>query len=155
MAPHKGLLCFSFNWSNPVLWAHYAEKHAGICLGFNVPDEYARSVMYVGKRLPFPTESNEMIALEWLFTKFSDWSYEAECRIFAELDQEDEDGNYYADFKGNKMTLREVILGCKYPVAHESVLQSLLAAYDEEVKVIKARPSDESFNMIGDTAFCL
>ena len=52
------------------------------------------------------------------------------------------------------MMLREVIIGCECSVPPESVLQSLLAPYDEEVKVIRARPSNESFDMIEDTAFC-
>jgi hypothetical protein len=33
---HTGLLCFSADWTNPVLWSHYAEKHRGVCLGFNL-----------------------------------------------------------------------------------------------------------------------
>lgn len=41
--PHKGLLCFSDNWRSPVMWAHYADKHRGVCLGFDIakndPDE--------------------------------------------------------------------------------------------------------------------
>ena len=63
-------------------------------------------------RLPFPivSEVNEQTGLDWLFTKFSSWCYEAECRVFAKLDTE-EDGNYYADFEESQMTLREVILG--------------------------------------------
>ena len=32
-----GLLCFSFKWLNPLLWAHYADKHKEICLGFDLP----------------------------------------------------------------------------------------------------------------------
>ncbi|NDP48093.1 MAG: DUF2971 domain-containing protein [Sulfuriferula multivorans] len=39
----KGLLCFSESWHNPVLWSHYADKHRGVCLGFDIPDEYAIS----------------------------------------------------------------------------------------------------------------
>ena len=31
-----GLLCFSGNWTNPLLWSHYANKHKGICLGFDL-----------------------------------------------------------------------------------------------------------------------
>ena len=30
----KGLMCFSDNWRSSVMWAHYAEKHYGVCLGF-------------------------------------------------------------------------------------------------------------------------
>ena len=151
-----GLLCFSFKWSNPLLWAHYADKHKGICLGFDLPDNAVRHVAYVSTRLPFPnpSELNKRRAQDWLFTKYSGWCYEAECRVFAKLDHEDEDGNYFANFKENEMTFREIILGyeCQFPP--ESVLQSLLTPYDEEVKVIRARPSDESFDMIEDTAFC-
>ena len=150
ISERHGLLCFSIKWSNPLLWAHYADKHKGICLGFDLPDDLIGHVEYVSTRRPFPnpSELNERRAKEWLLTKFSGWCYEAEFRVFAELEQEDEKGNYFADFKKNKMTLREVILGCKCTFPPESVLQSLLAPYDEEVKVIKARPSDESFDMI-------
>ena len=31
-----GLLCFCEDWRSPVLWAHYAENHIGLCLGFEV-----------------------------------------------------------------------------------------------------------------------
>jgi len=34
----EGLICFSRSWKNPLLWSHYAEKHAGIGLGFEIPE---------------------------------------------------------------------------------------------------------------------
>ena len=150
----RGLLCFSFKWSNPLLWAHYADKHKGICLGFDLP--VIRHVAYVSTRLPFPilSEVNEQTGLDWLFTKFSGWCYEAECRVFANLDTEEEDGNYYADLEESQMTLREVILGCECQLNPTGVLESLLEPYKEEVRVIRVRPSDESFDMIEDTACC-
>jgi hypothetical protein len=46
----KGILCFSDNWRSPVMWAHYAAKHYGVCLGFDVPDEVVRSVEYNPER---------------------------------------------------------------------------------------------------------
>ena len=153
LAHDTGMLCFSFKWSNPVLWAHYADKHKGICLGFNVPDKYVRHVEYVDTRLPFPTELNEQIARDLLFTKFSGWCYEDECRIFANLEEEEE-GNYFSDFEENQMTLCEVILGCECQLDPTSIF-ALLEPHDAEVRVIRARSSDESFDMIEDTAFCL
>ena len=33
LSKSNGLLCFSKNWKNPVLWGHYADKHRGIALG--------------------------------------------------------------------------------------------------------------------------
>ncbi len=49
---HFGVICFSKRWSNPVLWAHYADKHRGICLGFDVPDSLIEEISYSGRRLP-------------------------------------------------------------------------------------------------------
>ena len=165
-----GMLCFSFKWLNPVLWAHYADKHKGICLGFDLPDGCIRKVCYVRKRKRLPSDWNkdEKTSLKWakrmLFTKFHGWAYEDEYRVFVKLDpeEEDENGNYHVDFKESHMTLREAILGCECPFP-ESVegrvlitrLQSRLEPYDEEVKLIRARPSDESFTMIENTAVCL
>src|SRR5258708_5524793 len=46
---NQGLLCFSQHWHNPVLWAHYADSHEGLCLGFDLPGErgVAQAVAYV------------------------------------------------------------------------------------------------------------
>ena len=43
---HTGLLCFSADWTNPVLWSHYAAKHRGICLGFDLKRECTQHVQY-------------------------------------------------------------------------------------------------------------
>src|SRR4030042_3833160 len=45
-----GLLCFSKNWTNPLLWSHYASKHEGICLGFDLtPGSEVQDVIYAKK----------------------------------------------------------------------------------------------------------
>ena len=46
-----GLLCFSKGWENPVQWTHYADKHRGICMGFDVPDNYLAVMKYEDNRL--------------------------------------------------------------------------------------------------------
>ena len=46
-----GILCFSKRWDNPVQWAHYADGHKGLCLGFDIPDEHLTKVDYVDKRM--------------------------------------------------------------------------------------------------------
>ena len=48
----NGLLCFSKTWRNPVLWEHYADKHRGLCLGFDVPKALLEKIKYVKLRLP-------------------------------------------------------------------------------------------------------
>lgn len=113
----RGVLCFSRRWSSPLLWAHYADKHRGICLGFDVPrsPEHLIEVDYVEARLPFPERLDEQVALQWLRTKFVDWKYEDEVRVFASRDQH-EGGNYFASFDKNGVTLREVITGHRCPI---------------------------------------
>src|SRR5580700_1933129 len=34
-----GALCFSRSWSNILMWSHYGDRHKGICLGFDLPDD--------------------------------------------------------------------------------------------------------------------
>ena len=72
----KGLLCFSMNWQNPVMWSHYADKHKGLCLGFDMPDYLLKKVNYVQSRFPKEKELDEDFMLKLLFTKFIHWGYE-------------------------------------------------------------------------------
>src|SRR5690242_12659557 len=85
VAKSTGMLCFSADWRDPVIWAHYSDKHRGICLGFELEDNLCQKVRYVSTRLPFPAlitmESTE-VALAMLSTKYSNWQYEQEIRAF-------------------------------------------------------------------------
>jgi hypothetical protein len=60
-----GLLCFSQNWTSPVLWSHYADKHRGICLGFDIREDLLKKVNYIEKRAMIPAE-NEIAARQAL-----------------------------------------------------------------------------------------
>ena len=51
-----GLLCFSKSWKNPVQWSHYADRHRGFCLGFDVPDTLIKKVTYGKTPLRFDRE---------------------------------------------------------------------------------------------------
>ena len=39
-----GLLCFCRDWTSPALWGHYAAKHSGVCLGFDLMRDLVREV---------------------------------------------------------------------------------------------------------------
>lgn len=98
-----GLLCFSSNWKNPVLWSHYASKHRGICLGFDLEDRYACKIDYVRERLPVVYKSgnpskgvDETYVSRLTRTKFVHWEYEEEVRMFIGLDEGVvEDGSHF------------------------------------------------------------
>src|ERR1700690_2518983 len=76
MTAQFGLLCFSSDWKDPVIWAHYSDKHRGLCLGFEIPDDKCRAVIYVSERVTFPTSPSKADSDRMLFTKYSNWKYE-------------------------------------------------------------------------------
>ncbi len=52
----NGLICLSKSWSNPLLWGHYADKHSGVALGFDVLDKLLAPVIYAKKPLKIPID---------------------------------------------------------------------------------------------------
>lgn len=150
----KGLICFSKSWSNPLMWGHYAEKHTGMCLGFDVPDKLLSPVIYAKRLLkmdidpktqkPKPTEQ---ILDKLLRTKFYDWKYEDEIRLFVELDHDTvESGKYFYSFTEDLM-LREIILGprCELPI--EGV-RNVVADFKQPVVVLKSRIAFTRFEVL-------
>lgn len=150
----KGLICFSKSWSNPLMWGHYAEKHTGMCLGFDVPDKLLAPVIYAKRllkmeidpktRKPKPTER---VVNQLLRTKFYDWKYEDEMRLFVELDHDTvESEKYFYSFSGDLM-LREIILGprCELPI--EGV-RSIVADFKPPVVVSKSRIAFTRFEVL-------
>ena len=153
---NNGLLCFSRSWANPVLWGHYADRHTGVALGFDGDHSlfkaaiYAREPFHVAinpeTNLPKPTEE-EMERL--LCTKFYDWKYEDEVRVFVKLDHSTlESGLYFYPFDSN-LTLREVVLGpmCEIPIGR---IRALVKDFDPPVAVIKASIAIGSFQVVNN-----
>jgi hypothetical protein len=109
-----GFLCFSRAWRNPLLWSHYADRHRGVAVEVELPEEQAMEVRYSRRRI------------EWDFrrilrsggfthshvdrlttTKSSHWGYEREVRAAVELRTADSrDGLLFAD-----VDIRGVVLG--------------------------------------------
>lgn len=151
----KGLICLSRSWSNPLLWGHYAEKHTGMALGFDVKNaKHLAKVIYAKSplKIPINKEANMPVLSEKLMdqllrTKFHDWKYEDEVRIFVELDHETrESGLYFHDFTED-FQLREVILGprCELPIAS---IRAVVAGFAPEVTVLKSRIAFSSFQVV-------
>lgn len=146
MANRYGMLCFSSDWENPLLWSHYGDKHRGMVLGFDVNDDKLEPVKYFRERPALPDIDLE-IARQLLFTKYQDWQYEAEHRIFTDLkDRDPETGLYFADF-GPDLVLREVISGalCETPRAN---IEKLIDTYETHVAVTKARLAFNTFRVV-------
>jgi len=150
----NGLICFSGQWSNPVIWGHYAERHTGVALGFDIPGEVLTPVAYVNTPMSIKVnkETGKPIITEKTMShlfrlKFHDWKYENESRMFIKLDHKTvESGMYFYPFDSN-LVLREVILGprCELPI---SGVRAMVESFHPYVAVIKSRLAFSSFRVI-------
>lgn len=147
LSRNRGMLCFSATWHDPVLWAHYSDKHKGICIGFEIPEDVGMPVQYVQNRLPFPDTATLENAEAMLVTKYRNWAYEREIRVFATLDDQ-EDGLYFAEFN-QKLDLVEVIAGARCAVSSSEIEQAL-GPSAESIKLIKAHAGFGEFKIVED-----
>jgi hypothetical protein len=154
MALKRGLLCFSRTWHNPVVWSHYADRHTGLCLGFDVPDQLFAPVFYSRKRLVVEPEAfvpgarfaNEIL-LKLFFTKYSHWRYENEVRGFVTLQDKDPLTNlYFSDF-GDDLRLAIVIVGAQSSVTRAK-LHEALGDLAPSVETFKARLAFKTFRVV-------
>src|SRR5277367_502008 len=53
-AARFGVLCFSERWNDILQWSHYADRHRGICLGFDVAGDPKKfgNVHYSNQKIP-------------------------------------------------------------------------------------------------------
>lgn len=157
---HKniGILCMGTSYDSPVMWAHYGHKHQGVCLGFDFVVEgelrLPSQVKYAPERIKglFDNLGSKSLMTEeqlelLLTTKFKDWEYEREWRLFASLSERDaEDDLYYLNFEPH-IQLREVILGarCKETIKD---FAALVPPPKRPVEVFKLRGAFDSFAMV-------
>lgn len=150
-----GALCFSRSWNNILMWSHYGDRHKGICLGFDVPDELKRDVEYVddllvvGKLSGAPADEKRRAFARLYWAKFGEWHYEDEIRIYGQRAEKDEEtGQYFVDFS-QQLKLKEVVAGARFKLSKKPI-EDALRGYSVDVKVVKAARSSTRFEIIMD-----
>ncbi len=155
MSKTTGLLCFSKSWNNPVLWSHYGDRHKGIALEFEVPNEILNDVNYVSQRLLFdPSGLNtEKLSKEdlrkILTTKFEHWKYEQETRIILPSDYYYEEDNLrYLNLDGNSLgiKLKGIIHGTLCQTTEKQIADSLPKG--RSISLLKVRLAFRSFTVV-------
>lgn len=134
----SGLLCFSKNYSSPLLWGHYADGAKGIALGFD-PDHFkSKTDIHVDYKEDRPVVevrvgNDDTVSImqkllsHYFGTKALEWKYEDEVRYLLELeDCVPRTKMYFAEFPSR--ALREVIVGPRSSL-RPSYLQHLLTAH--------------------------
>ena len=161
-----GLLCFSADWINPVLWGHYADKHRGMCLGFDIPEKLVEMVDYMNERINVPQltqpgySSAVMLSDKYLMerlrrTKSDNWKYEEEYRVLVPLEEnlkegdpkEDRRGSLYFYPFGDDLRLMEVILGERCTLSLDAV-QQLTRRLHPQAVAFRARTARQWFTIV-------
>jgi len=152
----KGLICFSRSWKNPLLWGHYAEKHTGIALGFDVPDELLMPAIYAESLADFSIDAgtgrpSQSVIDALVRTKFKDWSYEDEVRVFVELTQDRMESGLHFEYFSENLKLREVVFGPKCNLPIDGV-RKIVAEFGQNVSVIQSRIAFTRFEVLENKA---
>lgn len=155
IASKFGLLCFSQSFQSPVQWAHYANKHKGLCLVFDVPEHNMHLVEYKFGRMNFDVaqyadlnkrERFEMMEKQ-LRIKHSQWRYEREVRRILLLNESDpENGLYFRSFD-SVGTLSQVIVGCNSGILRQD-LEKSLGVRKDKVEYFKVRTAFKSYKIV-------
>ena len=107
-----GVSCFSKKFDNLLMWAHYADKHKGVVIKFDILQDADLFMT------PFPVDyksdypifnyfkEKESIGKFLLENKSNDWKYEEEIRVMKQ-------GSGLYEI--NKCAIVEIIFGCKTP----------------------------------------
>lgn len=151
-----GLLCFSRNWTHPLLWSHYACQHQGICLGFDLRRGKEVRVRYEKTRARSNfvrgTDSQAISAdlRDFLLrTKYVGWEYEQEIRMFVNLSKaKQQNGLYFLPFDED-LHLREIILGERNRLSFEDV-RELAKATNPRAVVFKTRLEFKAYRIVAD-----
>lgn len=154
-----GVLSVSEAVSSPLMWAHYADNHSGIAIGFDPKHRCFGSTvdpgeMRLGEFRPViyceDRPSHELMNLDpssTLFHKFHHWAYEREWRSIKALD----DAKILVDqpepihlFSCDRAALKEIVFG--YRVTREEIKAARAFLGDcGDTKWFKAVPSAESY----------
>lgn len=153
MCQDTGVVCFSKNSTDPLLWGHYADKHKGICLGFDITD--ADEVIYISNKKSLCSEfekelnsgiwnskEQQRILRNFFLSKYEGWQHEDEVRVIAQLEEKDKDGNFFINFSRD-LVLKQVLIGVRCNLAG-----TVLKHVDEHVEVIQTRLDFETFKVI-------
>ena len=143
-----GVCCFSEDWSNVLMWSHYAAKHSGICLRFRAKSDTpffgrAQRVLY---ELEYPVLNplQQSTHKNWekaVLHKAQFWDYEKEWRII-----EHDAGHGKQLFPLH--LLHSVILGMRISEPHEQLIRAWAAQMKHKPSVVKVVPTENSYGLM-------
>ena len=141
-----GVLCFSGNWDNILMWSHYASEHKGFVLIFKFDRSSSfyskiRKVIYKECVEFFDIDhKNSHIKIQEMFsTKNNIWKYEEEYRIIHNPDTKTE--KYESGIKiFPKKLLQGIIFGINCNNEHINQIKTWVNIHNPSLKLFQATP---------------
>lgn len=146
----KGLICLSKDCDNILMWGHYANRHKGIVLGFEVNDSLCNKVNYKHTLINMPKKSPHDSINDLMVTKSHHWEYEKEVRVFQELSGTEcikEKGIYFRKFNED-LILKEVIFGLNCSAANRKKTLTIINELNIEVEITALRIAFQRYGVV-------
>lgn len=155
-----GIVCFSVDATNVLMWSHYANKHQGLVLGLDVDDNALTQVDYLpiaprvipnggsckGCSHRFAGLMNAVMR-----TKAVDWAYEKEWRLILDYSnreniQEEKDGTRYYLLPPN--SIREIFIGLRSKIKSKDVFSCLHRRGLDKVSVYEMKQAFDGYSLV-------
>lgn len=148
--------CFSESPFEPLMWAHYANKHKGICYWFDKSKIFPKLDFIKSKKVIY---SNSLVEIRFfekttsiellkpqiesiIYTKSENWAYEKEYRYWKKTNEN--------SLKFNPKSLKAIIVGFRNAKKDEIIksVNEYNIKNDMDVKIIYSRPSPQFYKMV-------
>jgi hypothetical protein len=139
-----GVVCYTSNNNNTLLWSHYADHHKGMCLVFDLDKENMEKLYKVKyqknfAKINYTDDSNIMEEIKTLVTtKSIEWEYEKEYReIFIEK-------NSLYKYPGK---LVEIIFGCRAPFEDIKMVTNIATSKNPNIIISKMHMDSAQYSL--------
>lgn len=161
--------CFGSSNNQLLMWAHYADKHRGACIEFEIDDKDFKMVQYekkkpgfelyktlqivfghqiAGKEIDFGSGKYDFM-YKPLLTKSPDWIYEDEIRCVYSFNKRDPKIYEGLNDKGETILLlkmppiKRIYLGCKMDSSSEKILRECCG----DIPIIKMKKKKDEYGL--------
>ncbi|RBN50625.1 DUF2971 domain-containing protein [Flavobacterium psychrolimnae] len=141
-----GICCLTTKKDNLLMWAHYANSHSGICIGFDTETLYKSDkvmilkVNYSDSFPKIPLFENGVGMLSLTTTKSKHWEYEDEYRL----------SKHFAPKTSIKLkddAIREIIFGCNIDNQSREEIISIVKIKSLKIKLYDCKIDDKEFKL--------
>jgi hypothetical protein len=168
LSEHFGIVCFSADPVQPLMWAHYAAAHAGLMIEFSDGCSLFRDlefieVDYFPKRAPYdPSKPHDLEQLKTIARRKSTaWAYQKEFRLIVELARtknvQSSEGHIFHLLPIDPVWIRSVTLGLRtngqLKVEADRLLSRAMLCHVEKYQIIM-KPSEFGLERVKMKQFC-